>query len=231
MDIKKFLTEKGLDPELAGKHCLLAELLLDWNEKINITAIRGEEEFMQKNVMDSLALCGNAALSAASEIIDVGTGGGFPGLPLAIAYPEKRFMLIDSVGKKLRVIEDVTAKLGLLNVKTAHGRAEALARKPEFRDSFDLALSRAVANMSSLSEYCLPFVKQGGFFIAYKTEAAQAEIEEAFGAVKKLGGKMNHFVSDGIPGSGHGFVIIEKLTPTPAAYPRKAGIPAKNPLR
>ncbi len=164
MDIKKFLTEKGLDPELAGKHCLLAELLLDWNEKINITAIRGEEEFMQKNVMDSLALCGNAALSAASEIIDVGTGGGFPGLPLAIAYPEKRFMLIDSVGKKLRVIEDVTAKLGLLNVKTAHGRAEALARKPEFRDSFDLALSRAVANMSSLSEYCLPFVKQGGFF-------------------------------------------------------------------
>ena len=151
----------------------LADIILEWNEKINVTAVREKSEFMKKNVEDSLAILGKPEFSSASRILDLGTGGGFPGLPLAIACPEKSFVLMDSVGKKLKVI---------------HARAEDLAQKPEYRERFDLVVSRAVANMSTLSEYCLPFVKKGGWFIAYKTVGAEEEINAAAKAVKLLGG-------------------------------------------
>ena len=208
----------------------LADIILEWNEKINVTAVREKSEFMKKNVEDSLAILGRPEISSALRILDLGTGGGFPGLPLAIACPEKSFVLMDSVGKKLRVVSDAAERLGLKNVQVIHARAEDLARKPEYRESFDLVVSRAVANMSTLSEYCLPFVKKGGWFVAYKTVSAEEEIRSAAGAIKLLGGAPVSIVSNGEESDGHVFAIVKKLSTTSPKYPRKAGLPSKQPL-
>ena len=170
-----------------GRYEMLADIILGWNEKINVTAIREKSEFMKKNVEDSLSILGRPEISSALRILDLGTGGGFPGLPLAIACPEKSFVLMDSVSKKLKVVADAAERLGLENVEVIHARAEDLARMPEYRESFDLVVSRAVANMSTLSEYCLPFVKKGGWFVAYKTVSAEEEIKAAAKAIRMLG--------------------------------------------
>ncbi len=206
----------------------LRDVILEWNEKINVTAIRDPQEFYDKNIQDSLSVTGLPEYEAAKEVLDLGTGGGFPGLPLAIASPEKRFLLADAVGKKLKVVQDAARQLGLVNVETVHGRAEDLARTRLYRERYDLVVSRAVANMSTLSEYCLPFVKVGGFFIAYKTRDAAEEIEAAAGAIAKVGGRIAR--TENAQG-GHVLVIIEKIAKTPSAYPRKAGTPGKDPLK
>ena len=208
----------------------LADIILEWNEKINVTAVREKSEFMKKNVEDSLAILGKPEFSSASRILDLGTGGGFPGLPLAIACPEKSFVLMDSVGKKLKVVADAAERLGLMNVQVIHARAEDLAQKPEYRERFDLVVSRAVANMSTLSEYCLPFVKKGGWFIAYKTVGAEEEINAAAKAVKLLGGSAVRMEGNGNESDGHVFAAVQKISATPSKYPRKAGLPAKQPL-
>lgn len=208
----------------------LADIILEWNEKINVTAVREKSEFMKKNVEDSLAILGRPEISSALRILDLGTGGGFPGLPLAIACPEKSFVLMDSVGKKLKVVADASERLGLKNVQVIHARAEDLARDPEYRESFDLVVSRAVANMSTLSEYCLPFVKKGGWFIAYKTAGAEEEIKAASKAVKLLGGSPVIIENNGEESDEHVFAIVQKHCATPSRYPRKAGLPAKQPL-
>ena len=208
----------------------LADLVLEWNEKINVTAIRERLEFMKKNVEDSLTILGMPEISRAERILDLGTGGGFPGLPLAVACPEKRFVLMDSVGKKLKVVADVAEKLGLANVEVVHARAEDLAQDPAFREGFDLVVSRAVANMSTLSEYCLPFVKLGGAFVAYKTASAAEEIKAAAKAIKLLGGAPVKITSNGTDDNEHIFVIVDKKAATPNKYPRKAGLPSKQPL-
>lgn len=205
---------------------LLTEYILDWNEKINVTAIKDPEEFYEKNIKDSLAITNRPEYIAAKKVLDLGTGGGFPGLPLAISSPEKDFILMDAVGKKLKVIDDVALKLGLKNVTTVHSRAEDYVS----RETFDLVVSRAVANMSTLSEYCLPFVKLGGYFIAYKTEDAKEEIAAASNAIKLLGGELSEIADNGEGSNGHIFVIIKKVSPSPSKYPRKAGIPSKQPL-
>ena len=230
MTLVEFLKNKEIDPVLADKYIQFMRLTLEWNEKINVTAVKDEDEFIQKNIIDSLTIFGSPEISAASRIIDIGTGGGLPGVPLAIAYPDKEFILMDAIGKKLKVVEAVASELGLANLSTVHARAEDLARQKGFRESFDLAVSRAVANMSTLSEYCLPFVKIGGSFTAFKTENAAEEIAAAAGAVVKLGGLLHDFESDGLEGSGHGFVRVEKVGSTPKIYPRKAGLPSKEPL-
>ena len=230
MILKDFLKTKKIDSALYDKYMMFMQLTLEWNEKINVTAVTDEEEFIQKNIIDSLTIVGRPEISTAARIIDIGTGGGLPGVPLAIAYPEKEFILMDAVGKKLKVVEAVAAEIGLNNLRTVHARAEDLARQKDFRESFDLAVSRAVANMTTLSEYCLPFVKIGGNFTAFKTENAAEEIAAAANAVVKLGGVLHDFEGDGIEGSGHGFVRIEKVSKTPKTYPRKAGLPSKEPL-
>lgn len=229
--LEEFLNIKGLDVSLAEKLMKYMELTLEWNEKINVTAVKDPEEFITKNIIDSLTICGRPEISTSSRVLDLGTGGGLPGIPLAIVYPEKSFVLMDAVGKKLKVVQAVADEIGLENVETVHGRAEDLARKAEYREEFDLVVSRAVANLSTLSEYCLPFVKKGGAFTAFKTEAAEEEIAAAANAVKKLGGVMNPFEEDGIEGSGHGFIRIDKVSVTSMKYPRKAGLPSKEPLR
>lgn len=208
----------------------LADLVLEWNEKINVTAIRDREEFMDKNVMDSLALIGRPEIETAEKILDLGTGGGFPGLPLAIAYPDKEFYLVDSIGKKIKVVSDVAEKLGLSNVHAFQARAEEIGSSVDYREKFDLVVSRAVANMSSLSEYCIPLVKPGGYFVAYKTVAAEEEIRNASNAVKLLGGAEIQIVPDGRESNEHVFAVIKKIAPTPKKYPRSGGAPLKKPL-
>ena len=208
----------------------LADIILEWNEKINVTAIRDRAEFMKKNVDDSLTILGRPEFSTALRILDLGTGGGFPGLPLAIAAPEKEFVLMDSVGKKLKVVADAAERLGLENVEVIHARAEDLARDQQYREAFDLVVSRAVANMSTLSEYCLPFVKRGGWFVAYKTAGAEDEIKAAEKAMHLLGGSFVEIVGNGTDEDDHVFVIVRKTGDTPSRYPRKAGLPSKQPL-
>ncbi len=208
----------------------LCDMILEWNEKINVTAIRDREEFIDKNVIDSLLLGRLPEFSAADRVLDMGTGGGFPGLPLAAVYPEKNFVLVDAVGKKLKVVSDAAERLGLGNVTVIHARAEDLGRDKSFRESFPLVTSRAVANMSTLCEYCLPFVSPGGAFAAYKTEDSMEEIEAAQNALKTLGGSLERLEPDGIEGSGHLFAVVKKTRKTPSKYPRKAGTPSKEPL-
>lgn len=216
-----------LDYEKLNKLC---DIILEWNEKINVTAIRDRSEFMKKNVEDSLSILGMSEISTAFRILDMGTGGGFPGLPLAVSCPDKQFVLVDSVGKKLKVVADTAQQLGLDNVQVIHARAEDLASDPKYREGFDLVVSRAVANMSTLSEYCLPFVKVGGFFVAYKTKGAEDEIAAAAKAVKILGGEPVRLENNGIEDDEHIFAVVKKTSSTPRKYPRKAGVPSKQPL-
>ena len=213
----------------------LRDVILEWNEKINVTAIRDPKEFDRKNVQDSLAILPLPESEGAKEVLDMGTGGGFPGLPLAVCSPEKSFVLADAVGKKLKVVQAAAQELGLVNVETVHARAEDMARTKTHRERYDLAVSRAVANMATLSEYCLPFVRVGGFFIAYKTEDAAEEIEAAKPAIARLGGQIRRVEkassnNDALL-NGHVFVVVEKTAKTPKEYPRKAGTPGKDPLK
>lgn len=207
--------------------------ILKWNEKINLTAITGRDEFIQKHFLDSLMCAGDIANSEISRIIDIGTGAGFPGVPLAIVFPEKDFVLVDSLAKRIRIIEELCALLAIDNVSAVHGRAEELAGNGAYREAFDLCVSRAVANMSTLSEYCLPFVKVGGAFIAYKGPDCAEEVAAASAAIEILGGGRAQILKPDIEGVpfDHTFVKIKKRKNTPKAYPRKAGMPGRKPLR
>ena len=213
-----------------NKYKDLTTLSLEWNEKINITAITDPSEFMKKNILDSLTLVGYKQIEGASRILDLGTGGGYPGLPLAINYPDKEFVLADAVKKKLSVIDDIAKKLEISNVSTLHGRAEDLAKDPQYRDAFDLVVSRAVANMATLSEWALPFVRPGGFFVAYKTEDAYDEIAAANRAIESLGGKLRSIEASISTDSRHVLVFVEKIVETPKRFPRKPNEAKKNPI-
>ena len=209
------------------------EEILRLNESVNLTAITDRREFIQKHYADSLLCAELDEFRSAGTVIDVGTGGGFPGVPLAIAFPEKRFTLIDSLNKRIKIVNELCEKLGIANVTAIHGRAEELARKKELRETFDLCVSRAVANMSTLAEYCLPFVKTGGSFIAYKGPDCDDEVRQAQRAIELLGGRLTGDVRPGgedMP-FDHRLIIIQKEKNTPSKFPRKAGRPSKEPLR
>ena len=206
------------------------EGILHWNEKVNLTAITDREEFVQKHIIDSLLCVSSEEFQKTSSVIDVGTGGGFPGIPLAVAFPEKEFVLMDSLAKRLKIVDELCGELGINNVTTLHGRAEELGRQKGYRDNFDLCVSRAVANMSTLSEYCLPFVKAGGSFIAYKGPDCKSEINDASRAIRVLGGKLLRIDKAGLDAYNHELVYISKEISTPAAYPRKPGTPSRKPL-
>ena len=165
-------------------------LTLQWNEKVNITKITDEGDFIKKHFIDSLLCAGFDEVKTAETVIDVGTGAGFPGAPLAMIFPEKQFLLIDSTGKKIKILEEVLKSVGISNVLLLHARAEELARDSGYRGKFDLCVSRAVAKLAVLAGYCLPFVKAGGSFISYKGPGVFEEMEEAERVIKKLGGSI-----------------------------------------
>ena len=209
------------------------ESVLEKNKHINLTAITDRDEFIRKHYVDSLLCASSAEFRHANSVIDVGTGGGFPGIPLAIAFPEKEFVLIDSLNKRIRIINELCENYGIDNVTALHGRAEELGRNSNFRESFDICVSRAVANMSTLSEYCLPFVKIGGTFIAYKGPECSEELNNASNAIRMLGGEVMRIENpqfDELPFE-HTLIYINKAESTRSKYPRKAGTPSKEPIK
>lgn len=184
--------------------------ILEWNEKINLTAIKNEEEFVVKHFIDSLIIMSLEQFQKAETILDIGTGGGFPGIPLAIAYPDKKFYLVDSLNKRIKVINEGIEKLGIRNVETLHSRAEDLKKNPEYAKGFDLVVSRAVANMKKLSGYMLPYVKRGGYALALKGPIAEEELKDALGEIKKLRGKNPEILKLNLDHSNHNVISIEK---------------------
>jgi 16S rRNA (guanine527-N7)-methyltransferase len=207
-------------------------LVLEWNKKVNLTTITNEADFIQKHFIDSILCVCFDEFKRADTVIDVGTGAGFPGVPLAILFPQKQFLLVDSVSKKLKILKEILEDLEIANVNLIHTRAEDLAHDKKYRENFDICVSRAVSNLATLSEYCLPFVKTGGTFIAYKGPDVTAELEKAGSAIRQLGGETGEIRRAELAGFelDHNMVFINKKKKTPAGYPRKAGVPAKEPL-
>lgn len=212
------------------------EYLVEKNKVMNLTAITEYEEVITKHFLDSLAVvktsCFKPEKLAGKRLIDIGTGAGFPGIPLKIAFPELEILLLDSLNKRINFLNEVTEMLGLTKINTVHGRAEDYAKQKGYRESFDFCVSRAVANLSTLSEYCIPFVKQGGCFISYKSGSVDQELIQAEKAVKILGGQREEVVRFSLADTDmdRSFVVIHKAKPTPKKYPRKAGLPSKEPL-
>ncbi|MCD7806336.1 MAG: 16S rRNA (guanine(527)-N(7))-methyltransferase RsmG [Lachnospiraceae bacterium] len=206
-------------------------LLIEWNSVMNLTAITNFEEVCEKHFADSVSLVKGVDLSICTTLIDVGTGAGFPGIPLKIVFPHLKVTLLDSLNKRVNFLNEVTEKLQLENVTALHGRAEDFARNPAYREKYDICVSRAVANMSTLSEYCLPFVRRGGYFVPYKSQKGLEEIGEAAKAISLLGGAYEKKVEFHLGEEEYRVLfLIDKVKATPKKYPRKAGLPAKEPI-
>lgn len=208
------------------------ELMIEKNRVMNLTGITDYDEVCLKHFTDSLTIVRIKNMDQVNSLIDIGTGAGFPGIPIKIVFPHIEVVLLDSLNKRLKFLDEVIEQLSLKKIATLHGRAEDYAKKKEYREQFDLSVSRAVANLSTLSEYCLPFVKQGGSFISYKSADSDDEIQQAEKAVKILGGDICKVDKFRLPESeiGRSLVEIKKIKSTPGKYPRKAGVPGKEPL-
>lgn len=208
------------------------ELLIEWNKVMNLTGITEFEEVVEKHFIDSLSIVKVLDLSKVDNVIDVGTGAGFPGIPLKIVFPHLKITLLDSLNKRIKFLNEVIDKLALADIAAVHGRAEDLAKKENYREKFDLCVSRAVANISTLSEYCLPFVKCDGVFVSYKSGKVEEELEKGKLAFSVLGGKLSKKEDFYLPGSDifRTLAVIKKIKKTPGKYPRKAGLPSKEPI-
>lgn len=236
---EKFLKEKmnKLDIELSdiqtGQFIQYYELLISWNKVMNLTAITEYEEVVEKHFIDSLMAVHVINFEKIHSVIDIGTGAGFPGIPLKIIYPNLEITLLDSLNKRIKFLDEVIGQLEIKDIETIHGRAEDFAKQKEYREQYDLCISRAVANLTTLSEYCLPYVKVGGTFVSYKSGEIEQEMKNSENAVKILGGEVKDVYKFELPETDikRSMVIIEKKKITGKKYPRKAGLPLKEPLQ
>ena len=222
----------SLNEEQKQQFIAFYEYLVEKNKVMNLTGITEFQEVLVKHFLDSLACVKSVDMKKVTTVMDIGTGAGFPGVPLKIAFPHLEACLLDSLKKRVNFLEETFALLKLQNITAIHGRAEEFAKNKSYRETYDLCVSRAVSNLATLSEYCLPYVKVGGKFISYKSGTVQEEAEQAEKAVRILGGKIQDVVYFNLPDSEiqRSLVVIEKIKPTPGKYPRKAGTPLKEPL-
>ncbi|WMC91095.1 16S rRNA (guanine(527)-N(7))-methyltransferase RsmG [Kineothrix sp. MB12-C1] len=243
-DLKQFMEDLEelnipLSDQQISQFIKYYELLIEWNSFMNLTAITDFDEILKKHFIDSLSIVKafdemkEDIRSKKVRLIDVGTGAGFPGIPLKIAFPNFDITLLDSLHKRIKFLDEVVNQLSLVRISPIHGRAEDYAKPDKLREKYDLCVSRAVANLSTLSEYCLPFVKKEGLFISYKSEKLIEELREAEKAVSILGGKIENQIYFPLPSSdiNRNLLIIKKIKNTPSKFPRKAGLPAKEPIR
>ena len=209
------------------------EYLTEKNKVMNLTGITEFEEVLVKHFLDSLTCVKALDMTKVKKVIDIGTGAGFPGVPLKIMFPEITFTLLDSLRKRVNFLEETFDLTGLTKIEAIHGRAEEFARNKNYREKYDVCVSRAVSNLATLSEYCLPYIRKGGYFVSYKSGKVQEETEQAAKAVKILGGEIKDIIYFQLPDSEieRSLVVIEKIKNTPQKYPRKAGTPAKEPLQ
>lgn len=233
--IEKF--EKGLEElgislseEQIGQFLTYYEMLVEKNKVMNLTAITEFDDVIEKHFLDSLSLIKVCDLNREQSVMDMGTGAGFPGIPLKIAFPKLQVTLADSLNKRILFLQEVIDELGLKGVEAIHARAEELGKNKSYREQYDLVVSRAVANLASLEEYCVPFVKIGGSFISYKSGEIEEEVANAKNATFLLGGKVKNVYKFDLYEQKRSFVVIEKCKGTPKTYPRKAGTPTKTPL-
>lgn len=224
----------NLTKEQINQFIIYYELLIEWNSFMNLTAITEFDEVIKKHFVDSISLI--KALPDIKDkeytLIDIGTGAGFPGIPLKIVFPNLSILLLDSLSKRISFLIEIIGRLNLSGIEAVHGRAEDYAKKKEFRECFDICVSRAVANLVTLSEYCIPFVKENGYFVSYKSEKISEEFDSANRAIKVLGGNYERQVEFYLPDSHiyRNLFVIKKVRTTPPKYPRKAGIPSKEPI-
>lgn len=222
--------ELSQSEQLTERFDRYAEMLVDWNEKINLTAITAPDEIVIKHFVDSLLLLKAYDVPKGASMIDVGTGAGFPSVPVAMVRDDIRLTLMDSLNKRINFLKELSEALGV-NAECVHARAEEFGNKPEYREQYDVACARAVAHLRELSEYCLPFVKVGGAFVALKSIGLEQELEEAKAAIDILGGKVEKIARFTLPdGAERAIAVIRKIRPTPKKFPRPYGKIKKNPL-
>ena len=223
----------ALTAQQCGQFAVYNRLLIAWNERMNLTALTAPEDVAVKHIIDSLTAYDTALFAPARTLIDVGTGAGLPGIPLAVCAPHIAVTLMDALGKRVKFLDEVTTAMGLTNVRCIHARAEEAARQPEHRARYDIAVSRAVARLPVLLEYTLPFVRVGGSLLALKGRAYAEEQEEGRGAAQRLGGGTICARPVHLPGLDdvRAILSVVKERPTPAAYPRRAGLPERAPLK
>ena len=234
MDFKEKLQSKFLDynitltEEQVEQFDKFYHLLIEWNEKCNLTAITDEDEVIEKHFIDSVLP--HALIPENSKIIDIGAGAGFPSIPLKILRPDLNFILIDSVNKKVTFINEVISQLSFVGIVAIHTRIEELAINPAYRENFDICISRAVARLNTLTEYSLPFVKIGGQMLAYKSKQIDDELQEAKKVIKLLGGSLKVLSVNNLENSDRNVVVIEKISQCPDKYPRQKNLPRTKPI-